>query len=513
MVSHTIISHISHIGLFFVPAAVVILETVVGRECRSRCQAHESLCAIDVPMSAFGTSPVYQRRNKDLMNFLPSLRMEFRLLCVRAGRDAARLPFAKYLNRRMRAALTPYLGIGSPASKQRANPLFGRAILPIALSFVLTGCALLPAGRSAQISANEPTPTPIPTSVVPVKPTYSVKVGEILRERTFSGRVAPVVEEALFFRTGGRIRNVYAKRNELVTAGQIIADLEIDDLERELTSTQLNLERAQSRLYTAERNLEFQIRRAQISLDIATLQLINLRTESPDNNFGVAVQNKQIELAEIALEQLSEGVDPLLVNDVARAHLQVEKLQSALADATITAPFDGKLLSVSLTAGRPLNAFDSVVSIANITDLEIKADLISDQMNELAEEMTVEVSLVGRPGEILTGFVRRLPYPFGSGGSGEVIDTDKSTRITIDQEAGDVGFELGDLVQVRVQLEQKESVLWLPPQAIRVFDGRRFVVIQDGDIQRRVDVKVGIQTPDRVEIEDGLEEGQVVVGQ
>ena len=513
MVSHTITSHISHIGLFFVPAAVVILETVVGRECRSRCQAHESLCAIDVPMSAFGTSPVYQRRNKDLMNFLPSLRMEFRLLCVRAGRDAARLPFAKYLNRRMRAALTPYLGIGSPASKQRANPLFGRAILPIALSFVLTGCALLPAGRSAQISANEPTPTPIPTSVVPVKPTYSVKVGEILRERTFSGRVAPVVEEALFFRTGGRIRNVYAKRNEIVTAGQIIADLEIDDLERELTSTQLNLERAQSRLYTAERNLEFQIRRAQISLDIATLQLINLRTESPDNNFGVAVQNKQIELAEIALEQLSEGVDPLLVNDVARAHLQVEKLQSAIADATITAPFDGKLLSVSLTAGRPLNAFDSVVSIADITDLEVKADLISDQMNELAEEMTVEVSLVGRPGEILTGFVRRLPYPFGSGGSGAVIDPDKSTRITIDQEAVDVGFELGDLVQVRVQLEQKDAVLWLPPQAIRVFDGRRFVVIQDGDIQRRVDVKVGIQTPDRVEIEDGLEEGQVVVGQ
>ena len=154
-----------------------------------------------------------------------------------------------------------------------------RNVFPIALSFILTGCALLPAGRSAAIAANEPTPTPIPTSVVPIKPTYSVKTGEILRERTFSGRVAPVVEEALFFRTGGRIRNVYAKRNNFVTAGQIIADLEIDDLERELTSTQLNLERAQSRLYAAERSLEYQIRRAQINREIATLQLMNLRTE------------------------------------------------------------------------------------------------------------------------------------------------------------------------------------------------------------------------------------------
>ena len=432
------------------------------------------------------------------MNCLPFLRTKLRRVRVRAIRCADRLPVSAWPTR---------------WGQQWAKSPFGRRVLPIALSFILSGCALLPAGRSAGIAANEPTPTPIPTSVVPIKPTYTVKVGELLRERTFSGRVAPVVEEALFFRVSGRVRNVYAKRNGFVTAGQVIADLEVDDLERELTSTQLNLERAQSRLHAAKRSLEFQIRRAQINLDIASLQLLNLRTERPDANFAISVQNKQVELAEIALEQLNEGVDPLLVNDVARAQLQVEKLQSAIADATITAPFEGQLLSVSLTAGRAVNAFDSVVSIADIIDLEVKSDLISNQMNELAEEMPVEISLVGRPGEILTGFVRRLPYPFGSGGSGQVIDPDKSTRITVDQEAQDEGFELGDLVQVRVQLEKKDSVLWLPPQAIRVFDGRRFVVVQDGDVQRRVDVKVGIQTPDRVEIEEGLDEGQVVVGQ
>ncbi len=390
-----------------------------------------------------------------------------------------------------------------------------KSLFPIALSLILSGCALLPAGRSAEIAANEATPTPIPTSVIPVKPTYTVKIGEILRERTFSGRIAPVVEEALFFRSSGRIRNVYASRNDFVTAGQIIADLEIDDLERELTSAQLNLERAQSRLYSAEKELEFQRRSAQINLDITNLRLLNLRTESPDDNFGISVQNKQVELAQIALERLAEGVDPLLINDVARAQLQVEKLQNAIADATITALFDGQLLSVSLTAGRPVNAFDPVVSLADITNLEVKADLISDQMNELAEEMPVEVSLVGRPGEILSGHIRRLPYPFGSGGSGEVIDPDKSTRITIEQPpaAEETDLELGDLVQVRVELERKDAALWLPTQAIRIFDGRRFVVVQDGEVQRRVDVKVGIQTNERVEIEEGLEEGQVVVGQ
>jgi multidrug efflux pump subunit AcrA (membrane-fusion protein) len=53
--------------------------------------------------------------------------------------------------------------------------------------------------------------------------------------------------------------------------------------------------------------------------------------------------------------------------------------------------------------------------------------------------------------------------------------------------------------------------MWLPPQAIRRFEGRRFVVVQDAEGQRRVDVKVGITSDDRVEILEGLEEGQVVI--
>jgi multidrug efflux pump subunit AcrA (membrane-fusion protein) len=72
---------------------------------------------------------------------------------------------------------------------------------------------------------------------------------------------------------------------------------------------------------------------------------------------------------------------------------------------------------------------------------------------------------------------------------------------------------LGDLQRVTVVLERKDNVLWLPPQAIRTFEGRKFVVVQEGDAQLRVDVKVGIESEDRVEIEEGLTDGQIVVGQ
>ena len=71
---------------------------------------------------------------------------------------------------------------------------------------------------------------------------------------------------------------------------------------------------------------------------------------------------------------------------------------------------------------------------------------------------------------------------------------------------------MGDLVRVTAELERKDNVLWVPPQAVRVFDGRRFVVLIDGETRRRVDVKAGIETQDRIEIEEGLEEGQVIEG-
>jgi multidrug efflux pump subunit AcrA (membrane-fusion protein) len=91
-------------------------------------------------------------------------------------------------------------------------------------------------------------------------------------------------------------------------------------------------------------------------------------------------------------------------------------------------------------------------------------------------------------------------------------EADKSTRISLEKTPEEFGLELGDLVRVEVVVERQDTVLWLPPQAIRTFDGRKFVVVQDGELQRRVDVKIGVEGEDRVEIEEGLAEGQVVVG-
>jgi multidrug efflux pump subunit AcrA (membrane-fusion protein) len=211
---------------------------------------------------------------------------------------------------------------------------------------------------------------------------------------------------------------------------------------------------------------------------------------------------------------LGDDVNPLLKNDVTRAQYAVDKLKQTIAESQIAAPFSGKLLSISLIPGQEVQGYKAVVSLADVSQLEVSADLFSDQLNELAESMPVSLTLSSAPGKPLSGQVRLMPYPYGSGGKStdETQTTDKSVRISINQTAQEAGYELGDLVRVTVEIERKDNALWLPPQAIRNFNGRRFAVLQDNDVQRRVDVKVGIEAEDRVEIEEGLEEGQTIVG-
>jgi len=447
---------------------------------------------------------------------------------------------------------------------------------------VLGGCALLPASdRSQAVLQQGPTPTPIPTPIVPTKPTYKVQRGEVVKKIEFNGRVAPIKEEGLFFRTDGWIRHVFVERDDFVKAGQVLADLEIENLERELASKNLDLERARSVLTEAERKLANDAQRAQIGLKIAQIKLEEAQAQDPTpqqeqaaadlekvyvrlkqaqeaynviawrndrtttdeaaalqeatldyaqakaaytlakqaiagRKYQLAILEREVELAQINLNELKQGIDPLLKNDVERALLEVKKLEANIADAQVIAPFDGQILSESLTPGREIAARKEVAIIADLSELEISADLTSaTNLKDLVEKMPVSATLASRPGQEIPGYIRRLPYPYGGGGRSQGTEQetqDTSTRIRLEASFKELGLAVGDLMTIKVILKKKDNVLWVPPQAIRTFEGRRFVVVQDGELQRRVDIKIGIEGEERVEIKEGLAEGQIVVG-
>ncbi len=339
--------------------------------------------------------------------------------------------------------------------------------------------ALLVEGCSSSDAQESPTPTPYPTPIVPIKPTYEVQRGEVVDRLQFTGRIGPVVEEELFFRRAGRVEAVYAQREEFVNLGDLLAELEVTaNLERQLAADQLALQRAEVNLETAELRLE----------------MAKAQPWSSTKEYEIAIRENDVELARIGLEEAS---------------LNVEDLEAAIADAQIVAPFDGQILSEVLSEGRVVEAYNPVMVIGDISSLEARAKLGSSEVGQLEVGMPATIAFVSRPGEQVPGQIRRLPY---QGGGDAAEDADETTRVAVLASSDEVDFELGDLVRITVELEKKEDALWLPPQAIRTFEGRTFVLIQEGDVQRRVDVSLGIRGDDRVEILEGLTEGQVVIG-
>jgi len=72
-------------------------------------------------------------------------------------------------------------------------------------------------------------------------------------------------------------------------------------------------------------------------------------------------------------------------------------------------------------------------------------------------------------------------------------------------------LRLGDAATILIKVDARQDVLWLPPAAIRSFQGQDFVFVESGGVQRNV--VLGLKANDRVEIVSGLEEGQRVIGQ
>ncbi len=120
-----------------------------------------------------------------------------------------------------------------------------------------------------------PTPTLVPTQAI----TYQVQRGEVINLVEFEGQIAPVDQERLFFRTSGRISSTYVTQGEVVTKGQLLAELDTSSLKRSLASARLDLELADTGSgsglsQTAE------TRRAHLELEIAQLNLEASRAQA-----------------------------------------------------------------------------------------------------------------------------------------------------------------------------------------------------------------------------------------
>lgn len=363
----------------------------------------------------------------------------------------------------------------------------------------ITGCGAVASGEV------QPTPTPLPPQPAVEKPIYTVERGDIVEELQLSGRVAAVLQDDLHFEQAGNVAEIHVRPNEAVTEGQLLAELNQGDLQNQLAQAELVLDQAKLALQRGQEQRRFAIERAELDLQEAQTRLRLAETAGEQELAQINVRK-----AEISLEEVQAQTDEDLEKEVDQAQLDYDRIKAQVDAGRLYAPYDGEVSAISVAPGDPVEAYQPVMTVIDPSEKIVRVDNpASTDLSRLSPQQPVTIRFARYRNTPVEGVIEQLPHGATTSQSG--VRADSSIQISYD--AGDLELDIGELATVIVTLQRNEDVLWLPPQAVRNFQGRRFVVIQDGDRQRRVDVKVGIASADRVEIVEGLEEGQEVVGQ
>ena len=187
------------------------------------------------------------------------------------------------------------------------------------------------------------------------------------------------------------------------------------------------------------------------------------------------------------------------------AQAKLDKAQQAQGKIELRAPFTGQVVSVSIATGDSVTSRKAVVTLVDPSRLEISVIPTAEQAADMGVGQVASVSLTSQPGKDYLAKVRLLP---DSNSTSEKRDA--TARLVL--EDASVALTLNEAVVVVIAVETRQDVLWLPPAALRTFQGRDFVLVEENGVQRRVDIRLGLQSDDRIEIASGLEENQVVIG-
>lgn len=379
------------------------------------------------------------------------------------------------------------------------------ASVSIMLIMLLAGC------RFGNRLPPTPAPLPLGDGLVTGFETYTVQRGDVVVSVQFPGVINLRRQAELFFAQDGRVKTIYAQNGDFVDADAVLAELDIDDLQIQLTEAEWDLEIVRQNHAIAAEERVYASQLAEQAIKIAELTLASLLAKELDKPGSVppeemAKAEQALTAAQLDLKRLNRSDELAQQKELVAAEVNVQRLQKQIDQSRLVAPFAGNvyfILPFEDLQRLPAKAYDPVIRLVDPTSLAIEATVPESDMELLTETMPVSVSLRYRPGVVLAGVLQQLPFPYGNGG-------DTLVHITV-VNGEQNKLRVGGAVDVYAEVQRRENVLWLPPQALREAGGQFYAFVRNGETERNVLVQVGVRTADRVEIVAGLVENEIVV--
>lgn len=315
---------------------------------------------------------------------------------------------------------------------------------------------------------------------------------------TATGTVEPVTEVDVGTQVSGIIDKLYVDYNDVVKAGQLIAEMDKVTLQAELESSQAEL---------ASCKTEYEY-------------LMKEYTRTKTLYEKELVSDAEYDEALYLYEKARNAYD--------QAQAAIVKVKRNLGYATITSPIDGVVISRAVEEGQTVAAgFETptLYTIANdLTQMQVIADVDEADIGQVADGQRVEFTVDAYPDDTFTGTVEQVRLEATTESS--VV----TYEVVITSHNPDLKLKPGLTANVTIFTLEKEHALAVPTKALRFVPdeellakaglsmapgstpeaGKRELWIKQGTTLQPRYVTTGSSSGDQTEILEGLTDGEEV---
>lgn len=362
----------------------------------------------------------------------------------------------------------------------------------------------------------------------------SVKVAKVAKETIAApvsavGTIFPREQATVGPKISAQIRTMGLLKNKLVKAGQIIAVLESRDLvaQRNEAIAALNQERASERSVTTgtipQTNAQDQKALSDAQAKVRTASATYERRQVLYQKGGISKKDletsqmelttaeNELRLAEQTVVLRTRAINPndraLASARVQAAQQRVATLDAQLSYATIRAPITGIVTDQFQYQGEFAAAGGKLLNIADISQVIVKAPFADTVVGQLKVGDPATVLPTDTTGEAMTGQVTLISR------SSDPLNRTVEVWVTLGNGAG--RLRANGAVQVTAATLTRKDAIVVSASAVTLDASNAnegtVMVVDVANVAHETKVVIGIRTPDKIEITDGLLGGETVV--
>jgi RND family efflux transporter MFP subunit len=348
-------------------------------------------------------------------------------------------------------------------------------------------------------------------SVVPRAAVVKVQRKNLSSTLEIASEFLPYQEIDVYAKVSGYIQKLYVDWGTHVKQGQLLAVLEIPELQQQLLQDEASVRRADQEVSRA-REEQSRAESAYAVAHVTYTRLADVQKSRPE-----LVAQQEIDVAQGKDLEASAGVssakDALAAAEQAllAAKAALDKDKAMFAYSRMTAPFDGVVTQIYAYTGALLPAGTSATkgdsALCHLSQnnlLRLVIPVPERAVPDISDGQTLEIN-VSVLHKIFAGKIVRFS---------DQIDPATRTMHT-EVTVPNLNYELvpGMYASVKIPLHSVAGVLTVPVQAIQstgAGEGTVLVVNSSNHLERRA-VKLGLQTAADAEILSGLRENETVV--